>query len=201
MIIESCAICVSPLRSEIEKRDNTIRAMKTIAWAKSQGVNINKFVLAKHRANHMNGNGSSKFIPSSDVGDGLRPSRIEVDGPEVQTEEPRPKENESEISVGKSETPEVESEIKSGGSETLPYSEQKDNSPSIALISDQHFLDTVRDMVYQMLVDGKIELKVDSAFKAIEIKHKIAEESQNEKMLLEILNEIRKEELGLGKAL
>jgi hypothetical protein len=66
-------------------------------------------------------------------------------------------------------------------------------------VDDQLFLDTVRDMVYRKLLSGEMELKLDSAFKAIEIKHKIMEETQNEKLLLEILEEIRAEELARKK--
>jgi len=67
---------------------------------------------------------------------------------------------------------------------------------SSASITDQLLLDTVRDQVYEKLAAGEIELDIGDGFKAIEIKHKIAEESQNEKLLLEILNEIRSEELA-----
>ena len=72
-------------------------------------------------------------------------------------------------------------------------------SASPGTVSDQLLLDTVRDRVYQMLLDGEIKLGLADGFKAIEIKNKIAEESQNEKLLLEILNEIRAEELGGGQ--
>ncbi len=62
-------------------------------------------------------------------------------------------------------------------------------------ISDMLFLDAVRDRVYDRLIRGEIELKIDSGFKAIELKNKIGESSQNEKLLLEILSEIRADEL------
>ena len=194
MVIASCAICASALRAEIEKRDATFKADKTITWARSQGVNINRFVLAKHRANHLdNGNSKSKSGSAQtgdrmvDVGDGLRPSREKSD-------------NIAEVTTTRDGSG---SDVGAG---LRPAREKPDNiiktaeSQTTIAITDNHFLDTVRDMVYQMLVDGKIELKVDSGFKAIEIKHKINEESQNEKMLLEILNEIRSEELGQKKS-
>lgn len=64
------------------------------------------------------------------------------------------------------------------------------NSPS-----DMEFLNEVRDRVFEKLKEGEFDLKIESAFKAIEIKNKISDESQNEKLLLEILAEIRTDEL------
>lgn len=61
--------------------------------------------------------------------------------------------------------------------------------------SDLEFLDAVRDSVYRKLIDGGLELKIDSGFKAIELKNKLSDGSENEKLLLKILSEIRKEEL------
>ncbi len=63
-------------------------------------------------------------------------------------------------------------------------------------VSDLEFLNAVRDRVYEKLKEGEFDLKIESAFKAIEIKNKISDESQNEKLLLEILAEIRTEELS-----
>jgi hypothetical protein len=70
-----------------------------------------------------------------------------------------------------------------------------DTSVSPNRVSDLEFLDSVRDRVYEKLKQGEFDLKIESAFKAIEIKHKISDESQNEKLLLEILAEIRTDEL------
>jgi hypothetical protein len=44
-------------------------------------------------------------------------------------------------------------------------------------------------------VDGELELKLDSGFKAIELKYKIEDMSESEKLMLEILNELRGQEL------
>ena len=49
----ACAICASPLRAEIEKKDIPGKSAEAISWARKQGVNISKFSLAKHRANHI----------------------------------------------------------------------------------------------------------------------------------------------------
>jgi hypothetical protein len=164
MNISSCAICESPLRNEIEKRDTSSKVDKTINWARSRGVNISRFSLAKHRANHI----------KTDNGSGVIFEII----PDTTTK-----------TISDTKEPD-DSCVRKDGNNLQQCSAIKPAS-----ISDRLFLDTIRDKVYQMLLDGKIELKVDSAFKAIEIKHKITEESQNEKMLLEILNEIRSEEL------
>ncbi len=60
----SCAICDSPLRSEIEKLDSQWNDIHTVQWARKQGLNISRFSLVKHRTNHLqsaapgnNGNG------------------------------------------------------------------------------------------------------------------------------------------------
>lgn len=76
---------------------------------------------------------------------------------------------------------------------TKPAGENTTISPNS--VSDLEFLDSIRDRVYEKLKQGEFDLKIESAFKAIEIKHKISDESQNEKLLLEILAEIRIDEL------
>ena len=63
-------------------------------------------------------------------------------------------------------------------------------------VTDELLLNAVRDAVYGKLTEGKLELEINSAFKAIELKYKIAEQSQSEKLMLEILDEIRGQELG-----
>ena len=62
-------------------------------------------------------------------------------------------------------------------------------------VTDLEFLDTVRQTVYMKLLDNELDLKIDSGFKAIELKNKISETSENEKLLLEILAELRSDEL------
>jgi len=75
-----------------------------------------------------------------------------------------------------------------------------DNSPvkKRREITDLLFLDTIRDALYEMLASGAIELKLDSGFKAIELKHKISDQSQSDKLMLELLNELRSQELKKG---
>ena len=182
----SCSICVSSLRSEIETKDARCKAAETIQWARKQGVNINKFSLAKHRANHMriNSESTGDIIQLEDTRPGLIPEGEASPISKII----RRRRNGNKRDEG---TPRIS--VDSG----LTSPEIIQNAPAIKPeISDHLFLDTIRDMVYEKLLAGEMELKVDSAFKAIEIKHKIAEESQNEKLLLEILNEIRSEELA-----
>lgn len=76
---------------------------------------------------------------------------------------------------------------------TKPAEENTSIGPNS--VSDLEFLDAIRDRVYEKLKRDEFDLKIESAFKAIEIKHKISDESQNEKLLLEILAEIRTDEL------
>lgn len=166
----ACAICASPHRAEIEKKDIPGKSAETISWARRQGVNISKFSLAKHRANHIAGNESS----ADNVDRPARTSKKRAMVRKINFEKP-----ESLESV------------------TIPLPEKNvPDSPPSAAVSDSLFLETVRDMVYQKLLSGEMELKLESGFKAIEIKNKISDESRNEKLLLEILNEIRAEELS-----
>jgi len=72
--------------------------------------------------------------------------------------------------------------------------------PSGRHLSDLEFLDTVKETVYKKLLDNELDLKIDSGFKAIELKNKISETSENERLLLEILSEIRSEELNKSKS-
>ena len=62
-------------------------------------------------------------------------------------------------------------------------------------VDDLVFLDAIKERAYEKLLAGKFDLKIESAFKAIEIKHTISDESSNERLLLEILSEIRADEL------
>lgn len=75
--------------------------------------------------------------------------------------------------------------------------EKKPNLPTAPKsVDDMEFLDAVRDRAFEKLLAGEFELKLDAAFKAIEIKYKISEQSGSEKLLLEILSEIRADELS-----
>lgn len=62
--------------------------------------------------------------------------------------------------------------------------------------SDGKLLDEVISRVHRAITSGELELKIEHAFKAIEIKQKLAENGQVENLLLELLNEIRRQELG-----
>jgi len=148
---QNCAICVSPLRNEIEKRDSSMKADATIKWARKKGVRINRVSLARHRVNHTD----NMEIQSQLIGRKTKANRLakpEINKPSV--------------------------------------------IASIHKVDDNTFLDAVRDRVYEKLIDGQIDLKIDSGFKAIELKNKLSDVSQNEKLLLEILNEIRTDELN-----
>jgi hypothetical protein len=144
-----CAICESPLRAEIERKDAAWKADKTIQWARKHGLRISRFSLARHRTNHLS--------PAKDA------------------EKRKP-----------DKTTEASTRTKRMAADTTI-----DATP----ISDLEFLDTIKDKVYEKLKKDEFDLKIESAFKAIEIKHKISDESQNEKLLLEILAEIRTDEL------
>ena len=82
---------------------------------------------------------------------------------------------------------------------TTPELSKNKAVTSLALgryVTDLEFLDTVKETVYKKLLDNELDLKIDSGFKAIELKNKISETSENERLLLEILSEIRSEELS-----
>jgi hypothetical protein len=208
-ISTSCAICESPLREEIEKKDALLKTDETVIWARKQGLRISKFSLAKHRANH-GGKPSSEHITTSVEPE---PQKRVVSTSEIATS-PRPAVGTPGNNIGNGlfNKPVIAGErsergilsaaadvsAKDSSSKPEPATGTKSDqkpAPASDEITDQIFLDTVRDMVYQKLLDGEMEMKLESAFKAIEIKYKIAEESQNEKLLLEILNELRTQEL------
>ena len=153
MTAGGCRICESPIKAKIEKKDRAWNADRTIKWARENGVRINRTILARHRADHIeNAHSSSKpDIPVPDA----------------------PDRNGREIKPKPGATP-----------------------PSV---DDLEFLDAVRDRAFEKLLAGEFELKLDSAFKAIELKYKISDESGSEKLLLEILSEIRADELARGR--
>ncbi len=186
MPIETCAICASSLRNEIEKRDMPGKVDGVIQWAKSNGVPISRFSLAKHRANHIKQEDCKTKAEKT-----IRPVEPKSTGGIGSSDAKK-------TLVGRQERIPEDAKMQVNRQERVPDDAINANKKIIQplVISDQLLLDTVRDMVYKKLVDGEIELKIDSAFKAIEIKQKISEGSQNEKLLLEILSEIRKEELA-----
>jgi len=193
MEIASCAICASPHRSEIEKKDIPGKSTEAISWARKQGINISKFSLAKHRANHLGKNVKDLNNMAAVISDREPPSSsgksavIPIDTKE-QSKRRRVTRNPVSAITSLPEQKSLSAEIEKPPVIVMTKSR-------VAGVSDTLFLDTVRDMVYQKLLSGEMELKLESGFKAIEIKSKIAEESQNEKLLLEILSEIRSEEL------
>jgi hypothetical protein len=178
-----CPICESPLRTEIEEKDAAWKPMQTVQWARKKGLSISRFALVKHRVNHLNQ--SHKGDDASKIGKPIDPlsDNNAAPGPERNLLRKA-----KETKIRSNPAPNIDAV----GAADLPGNPQ---SP----VDDQLFLDTVRDMVYRKLLSGEMELKLDSAFKAIEIKHKIMEETQNEKLLLEILEEIRAEELARKK--
>jgi hypothetical protein len=210
-ISTACAICDSPLREQIEKLDSQWKDIHTVQWARKQGLNISRFSLLKHRTNHLqpvqsgdNGNGANA-VKEPDQVVTLKPLDLKsVEASKLQTPErgKRQKkttvksESASSVQILEAERP-VIAPIESTAKPADPVHSGEQAAPTKlpVTISDQLLLDTVRDKVYQKLLDGEIKLDLGDGFKAIEIKHKIGEESQTEKLLLEILNEIRSQEL------
>ena len=92
------------------------------------------------------------------------------------------------------------SKIESSVTPVTPRNKTVMSLPSGRHLSDLEFLDTVKETVYKKLLDNELDLKIDSGFKAIELKNKISETSENERLLLEILSEIRSEELNKSKS-
>ena len=83
-----------------------------------------------------------------------------------------------------------------------PNSNGKESSPeekcqaAVSVPCDEKFLNLIIDSVHQNVAANRVELKIEHAFKAIELKQKLAESGNVENMLLELLNEIRRQELG-----
>lgn len=65
---------------------------------------------------------------------------------------------------------------------------------------DNSFLSEVVKRVYENLIQNEFDLKLEHGFKAIEIKQKIADGNDVEKLLLELLDEIRHQELATSNA-
>lgn len=61
--------------------------------------------------------------------------------------------------------------------------------------SDEQLLDLIIRQIYADLKSEKLDLKIEHAFKAIELKQKLSESGNVENLLLELLNEIRNQEL------
>jgi len=65
--------------------------------------------------------------------------------------------------------------------------------------ADDQFLNEIIGRVFNDLIANKFDLKLEYGFKAIELKQKISETTNVESMLLDLLNEIRGQELGQTK--
>jgi hypothetical protein len=183
-----CAICQASIRAEIEAKDNIWKPRETVLWARKQGLYINGFMLAKHRANHVN-----RLLFSAGTAAG-RPAKQMAGKPSANGDEPG---NTIIVQPPDSSEKLVESAPMPVSLPAQAEGEQKSdqNQGPDSEITDELLLNAIRDRVYRKLVNEELELKIDSAFKAIELKHKIAEESQNEKLLLEILSELRAQEI------
>jgi hypothetical protein len=194
----SCPICESPLRAEIERLDSLWKVPETVKWARQQGLNISKFTIFKHRANHLdpvisgdNGNKGNNDDPTSDAPTtGLG----DVKTSQPPKAEPRPIRRSAAKRISR-KSPEADNPVESQTTDKAVPPPAQETTIATETMTDQLLLDAVRDRVYRKLLNNEIELDLGDGFKAIEIKHKIAEESQNEKLLLEILSEIRAEEL------
>jgi hypothetical protein len=204
-VSSACAICESPLREQIEKLDSKGKELQTVKWARKQGLDISRFSLLKHRTNHL------QPVTSGDNGNGTNAACDEIGqvvtlkSLDLRPSKQRKREKETVVKAddgSSAQIPEAEQPAKSPVESAVKLEEpvlsndQPIPAKQVLAISDQLLLDTVRDKVYQKLLDGEIKLDLGDGFKAIEIKHKIGEESQNEKLLLEILNEIRSQELA-----
>jgi len=81
----------------------------------------------------------------------------------------------------------------------------KEQSVSTSEISDGHItadnklLSEVISQVLSILVEGGYDLKIEHGFKAVELKHKLSDNSDSETLLLDLLNEIRRQELELNR--
>lgn len=82
--------------------------------------------------------------------------------------------------------------------ETITSEPELDKFPDKTNIisSDEQLLNLIVQRIYFDLKDEKLELKIEHAFKAIELKQKLAESGNVETLLLELLDEIRNQELA-----
>ncbi len=166
-----CIICSSEFSGELNKKINW-RPERLIKWASRRGLEIDKKQLEEHFNNH------------------LKPSLKTTASQKKKTE----------IKKGKKQAKPVVNNKKSGRNgyrgKSSTTSQMIDGLPDESR-SNVRFLNEVINLVFQELVEGKLDLKVEHGFKAIELKQKCVEDSSVENLLLELLNEIRRQELLL----
>jgi len=66
-------------------------------------------------------------------------------------------------------------------------------------ISDLRLLEMLINKFIEKLEQNGFELKVQDALKAIQLKQKLAKTSEAEKIFWELIDQLRKEELGTGR--
>jgi hypothetical protein len=166
-----CIICSSELLGELNKKVNW-RPERLIKWAGRRGLVVDEKQLNEHFNNH------------------LKPSLKTTISQKKKTKSKRGKKQTKSANASKKSRRNDCREISTTSSkmiDTLP--------PDSHTSPDIHFLDEVISLVFQGLSEGEFDLKVEHGFKAIELKQKYAENSNVENLLLELLNEIRRQEL------
>lgn len=143
-----------------------------IKWAGSRGLVVDEKQLKEHFNNH------------------LEPSVEATPSPKGNTKSKRRKRQAKKVD---------------GSGKFKQNSHQKTSSTNAKVITtqvsehqaqfDEKFLNEIISLVFQGLTEGEFDLKVEHGFKAIELKQKLAENSNVENLLLELLNEIRRQEL------
>lgn len=92
----------------------------------------------------------------------------------------------------------VESNVKNKtSSDTKPDEPAKPRDDDCqSSLTDNQFLNEVVGRVFDNLAAGEFNLKIEHGFKAIELKQKLSENTNVESLLLELMNEIRTQELA-----
>lgn len=165
-----CEICNSELLEDINKKINW-RPDRLLKWAGKRGLNIEIKQLEEHFDKHV-----GRSIPTKKEIDKTAPEKKKTDQKVIK--QPA-RSSRSTVSHNRDKTSKA----------------QSDKSPNHHP-SDDQFLNEIISRVFQDLVEGNFELKLEHGFKAIEIKQKIADNTNVENLLLDLLNEIRSQELG-----
>jgi hypothetical protein len=163
-----CEICGSALANEILERRN-LGSKRLIKWAGARGLQFNEKQLVEHFAKHIQQNGAN--------GNGQKTAGEKVTLVSVVADNKPDRQQLSEKAIPSPD-----------------HISTKQQSPPAA-IGDEKFLNQIIEQVNSRIKSGELDLKVEHAFKAIELKQKFLESGSVETILLELLNEIRKQEL------
>ncbi|MCD6162749.1 MAG: hypothetical protein J7K40_10100 [candidate division Zixibacteria bacterium] len=181
-----CEICASPLLEDVNRKINWMPD-RLVKWANKRGLAIDIKQLDEHFDKHIDEATKKKRKKTARRGVRLGRTPSSCDKPNSPCKlriQPATEQN-----VGR---------VLTGGKNPTPHY-QGDGDVSVSNptpCQDEQLLNEIIARVFDELNAGGFTLKLEHGFKAIEIKQKLSGGGDAERLLMDLLNEIRRQELA-----